>query len=174
MIYCELRSDIDILNDLDEAKRVFLVGCPTCANASLYIQKAAENTAMLILTPTGYRAVSMEEEIARLTHVLADKGLDVDSWIGKYPTVSLCLLNERTRKKLSEKSQDFETVITLCCDAGTNSIKGILSGKRVITAMNAIGLTTAVTKSKMMFAKLYVDKSTVDIMRFTLDTQARS
>ena len=174
MIYSELRSDTDLLNDLDEAKRVFLVGCPACANASRYIQKAAENTAMLTLTPTGYRAVSMEEEVDRLTHVLADKGLDVDSWIGKYPTVALCLLDERTRRKLSEKSQDFETVITLCCDAGTKSVKGILSGKRVIAAMNARGITTAMTKSKMMFVKLYVDKSTVDTMRFTLDTQARS
>ena len=174
MIYSELRSDTDLLNDLDEAKRVFLVGCPACANASLYIQKAAENTAMLTLTPTGYKAVSMEEEVDRLTHVLADKGLDVDSWLGKYPTIALCLLDESTRKKLSEKSQDFETVITLCCDAGTNSVKGILSGKRVIAAMNARGITTAVTKSKMMFTKLYVDKSTVDVMRFKLDTQARS
>ncbi len=174
MIYSELCSETDILNDLGEAKRVFLIGCPACANASLYIQKAAENTAMLILTPSGYRAVSMEEEVDRLTHVLTDKGLDVDSWIGKYPTVALCLLDEGTRKKLSKKIKDFETVITLCCDAGTNSVKGILSGKRVIAAMNARGITTAVTKSKMMFTKLYVDKSTVDVMQFTLNAQARS
>ena len=170
MIYSELRSDTDLLNDLEEAKRVFLVGCPACANASLYIQKAAEGSAMLTLTPTGFRAVSMSEEVDRLSHLVADKGLAVDSWVGKYPTVALCLLDERARKKLARKCEDFETVITLCCDAGLKSVEGTLSGKRVIAAMNARGLTTAVSKSKMGFAKLYIDKSTVDIMRFTLDT----
>jgi hypothetical protein len=170
MIYSELRSDTELLNDLEEAKRVFLVGCPACANASLYIQKAAEGSPMLAITPTGFRAVSMTEEVDRLAHLLADKELDVDSWVGKYPIVALCFLDERTRKKLSKKCEDFETVVTLCCDAGTKSVEGTLSGKRVIAAMSAKGLTTAVSKSKMGFAKLYVDKSTVDIMRFTFDT----
>jgi len=170
LIYSELRPDADLLNDLEAAKRAFLVGCPACANASLYIQKAAEGSAMLTLTPTGFRAVSMTEELNRLSHLAADKNLDVGSWVGKYPTVALCLLDERTRKKLSKKCENFETVITLCCDAGTKSVESALPGKRVIAAMSAKGLTTAVSKSKMGFAKLYMDKSTVDIMRFTLDT----
>ncbi len=171
MIYCELRPDTDLLNDLEEAKSVFLVGCPVCANASLYIQKAPEGSAMLTLTPTGFKAVSMTEEIERLSRLVADMELDVDSWVGKYPTIALCLLDERARKKLSKKCAEFETVITLCCDVGTKSVASALPGKRVIAAMSAKGLTTAVSKSKMGFAKLYVDKSTVDIMRFTLDSR---
>jgi len=170
MIYSELRSDTDLFNELEEAKRVFLVGCPLCANMSLYIQKAAEGSAMVTLTPTGYKAVFMIDEVSRLAHLLAGKGLDVDSWVGKPPAVGLCVLDERVRKKLSSKCQDFDTVITLCCDAGTKSVEGILTGKRVIAAMNARGLATGVSKSKMKIAKLYIDKKTVDIMRFTFDT----
>ena len=170
MIYSELRSDTDLLNDLDEAKSVFLLGCPICANMSLYIEKAAEGSAMLTLTPTGYKAVSMREELDRLTHLLAGKELDVDSWVGKYPIVALCVLDESARKKIIKKCQDFETVITLCCDAGKKSVEGILPGKRVIAGMNARGISLAVSKSKMGFLKQYVDKSTVDIVRFTFDT----
>ena len=103
MIYSQLRSDTDLLNDLEKAKRVFLVGCPACSNASLNIQKAAEDSAMLTLTPTGFKAVSMTKEVDRLSHLIADKKLDVDSWVPKYPTVALCFLDERTRKKLLKK-----------------------------------------------------------------------
>lgn len=169
MIYSELCSDTDILNDLEEAKRVFLLGCPVCANMSLYIQKAAEGSPVLTLTPTGFKAVSMIEEIERLTHLLAGKGLDVDSWVGKYPIVALCVLDERARKKMSKKCQDFETVITLCCETGKKSIEGILPGKKVIAGMNAIGIVNAMLKSKMGCFKLYIDKSTVNITRFTFD-----
>ena len=103
MIYSELRSDTDLLNDLEESKRVFLLGCPVCANMSLYIQKAVEGSPMLTLTPTGFKAVSMREEVNRLSPFLASKGLDVDSWFGKYPTVALCVLDKSVRKKILKK-----------------------------------------------------------------------
>ena len=137
MIYCELRSDTDIFNDLEKEKRVFLLGCPVCANMSLYIQKAAEDSPVLTLTPTGFKAVSMREEVDRLTQLLNGKGLDVDSWVGKYPIVALCVPDERNRKKILKKCKDFETVITLCCDAGKKSVEGMLPGKRIIAGTTA-------------------------------------
>lgn len=173
MIYSELRSDTDILNDLEEAKRVFLLGCPACANVSLYIQKAAEGSPMLTLTPTGYKAVSTTEELDRLTHFLTGKEFDVDSWTGEYPTVGLCVLDESVIKEISKKCQDFDTVITLCCGAGKKSVESILTGKRIIAAMNDRGIANAVTKVKKQNdipQILYIDKSTVNITRFTLDT----
>ena len=170
MIYCELRSDKDILYDLEDAKSVFLIGCPACANMSLYIQKPTEGSAMMTLTPMGFRAVYVEEEVNRLAHLLADKELDVDSWVVKYPTVALCILDERTRNKISKKGRDFDTVITVCCDAGTKSVGNILTGKRVIPAMKAGGIATAKSMRTMGFAKFYIDRSSVDIMRFTFDT----
>ena len=170
MIYSELRTDTDFLNDLEEAKRVFILGCPVCANMNLYIEKAPEGSPMLTITPTGYKAVSMREEVNRLSTFLAGKGLDVSSWVGQYPIVALCVLDKSVRKKISKKCQDFEAVITLCCDAGKKSVEGILPGKMVIAGMNAKGILNAMLKSKMRFFKLYIDKSTVNITRFTLDT----
>ena len=125
---------------------------------------------MLTLTPTGYKAISMREEVDRLTHLCGGKELEVDSWVGKYPTVALCVLDESTRKKILKKCQKFETVITLCCDAGKKSVEGILPGKTVIAGMTAKGIVNAMSKSKMGFFKLYIDKSMVNITRFTFDT----
>ena len=171
MIYSELRSDSDILDEIGTAKRVFVMGCPVCANMSLYIQKAAEGSATLTLTPTGYRAVSMDEEVDRLTKLLVGKGLDVDSWVGKYPVVALCVLDESIRQKIPKKCRDSETVITLCCDAGKKSIERILPGKKTIPGMNATGIVDAISKKKMGFFKLFVDKDSVNITRFTFDTE---
>ena len=57
MIYSELRSDFDILDDMGAARGVFIIGCPACANMSLYIQNGAEDSATFVLTPTGYEAI---------------------------------------------------------------------------------------------------------------------
>ncbi len=170
MIYSELRSNTDLLNDLEEEKRVFLVGCPACANMSLYIDKAGEGSPVMTITPTGFKAVSMTEEVDRLSQLFASKGMDVDSWIGKYPLVNLCLLDEGNRNKLSKKCQAFETVVTLSCDAGKKSVEGVLKGKKVIPGMNAMGIVNAKLKRTMGYTKFFVDKNTVDILRFTFDT----
>jgi hypothetical protein len=170
MIYSELRSDKALLKDINEEKSVFLLGCPACANTSIYIQKADQDSDMLRLTPTGYKAVSMVGELKRLKDLLTNKSIDVDSWVGKYPTITLCLLDEHSRNIISKKCQDYKTIITLSCDAGKKSVEGILSGKRVIAGMKARGLAITALRSKMRFAKFYIDKSKVDIKRFTFDS----
>jgi hypothetical protein len=169
MIYSESRSDIDILNDLADAKRIFLLGCPACANVCLYINKASENSDMLVLTPTGFKAVSMVEEIDRLKDLLTRKGNVVDSWVGKYPLIVLCVLDKNARKDIAIKTQGFDRVVVLSCDAGKMSVQKILPDKKVIGAMKAKGIITAEIKSKMKFAKLFIDKDSVDIMPFTVD-----
>lgn len=170
MIYCEQPSDTDILNDLKERGKVIVLGCPVCADMSLYIQKATQNTPVLTLTPTGFKAISMRDEVNRLTQFLKGKGLDVASWVGKYPVIALCVPDERNRKKIIKKCKDFEKIITLCCEAGKKPVESILHGKKVIAGMNAIGIVNASLKSKIVYAKLYIDKNTVHISRFTFDT----
>jgi len=61
----------------------------------------------------------------------------------------------------------------LSCDAGKKSVESTLTGKRIIIAMNDRGIMNAVTKVKEQNdipQTLYIDKSTVNITRFTLDT----
>ncbi len=168
MIFSEQRSDTDLLNDLEGGRHVYLVGCPACANMSLYIKKAAEGSPVMTITPTGFKAVSMTGEVDRLSQLLVSRGLKVNSWIGKYPIVTLCVLDEGTRNKLSAKCKDSDTVVAMCCDAGTKSLQRILAGKRVIAGMKAKGIVNAKMKRKMGFAKFLIDRSTVDILQFTL------
>jgi hypothetical protein len=162
-----------MINELEGETRVFLLGCPACANMSLNIQNSPDHLPVLTLTPTGFKAVSMNEEVDRLTALLNRKGFNVDSWVGKYPIVALCVPDDRNRKKILRKCRDPETVITLCCDAGKKSVESMLPEKRVIAGMNARGIVNGLLKSKMAYTRLYIEKESVNITPFTLDTQAR-
>lgn len=174
MIYCESRSDKEIVNELEGETRVPLLGCPVCANMSLNIQKAPDYLPAFMLTPTGFRAVSMNEEVDRLTALLNRKGLDVDSWVGKYPIVALCIPDNRNRKKILRKCRDYATLITLCCDAGQRSVESMLPDKRVVAVMNARGIMNALLKSKMAYTRLFIEKESVNITPITVDTEARA
>lgn len=171
MIFSELRSDTDLLDDVGAAQKVFVMGCPVCANMSLNIQKGAEGSPMLALTPTGYKAVSMDGEVDRLTRLFAGNGADVDSWVGKYPVVALCVLDESTREKIQKRCRGFDTVVVLSCDAGKMSIEGILPDSKTIAGMNAKGIAYATIERKMKFLKYSIDQDSVKIKRFNFDSE---
>jgi hypothetical protein len=141
---------------------------------SLYIQSDAEDSPAFVLTPTGYNAVSMIEEVDRLKQLFAKRGLDVGSWVGKYPLVGLCILDESARENVRKKCQDFDTVITLCCEAGKTSIEGLLPEKNTISGMNAKGIVNAKIKSRMKFLSYYIDRDSVNFTKFTLDPEPKS
>ena len=124
----------------------------------------------LALTPTGFRAVSMEAESARLKHRLNQEGIEVNSWIGKYPVVALCVLDDRNQRKILDKCRGFTTVITLCCEAGRKSIESMMPDCRIISGMDARGIVNARVKSRMLSTRLYVEKKSVTITPFTLET----
>ncbi len=172
MIFSELRSDDEILSDAIAARRIFVVGCPACASMSLHIETPDEVSATYEPTPTGYRAVAMEEEVERLTGMLYRTGFDVGSWVGKYPLVWMCILNEGLCKKIRRLCCDFDTVITMSCDAGKKSIEGILPDKAIIAGMRAKGMVNAVTTSKLKFFNHSIDRESVNLSGFTLNSEA--
>jgi hypothetical protein len=100
--------------------------------------------------------------------------LDVGSWVGKYPLVGLCILDESARENVRKKCQDFDTVITLCCEAGKTSIEGLLPEKNTISGMNAKGIVNAKIKSRMKFLSYYIDRDSVNFTKFTLDPEPKS
>ena len=171
MIFSELRSDAEILKDAVAARRIFVIGCPACASISLNIQQPTKNSAAYELTQSGYRAVAMEEEVERLAMMLYGTGFDVGSWVGKFPMVGLCILNEGLCKKITRGCHDFDTVITMSCDTGRKSIEGILPDKNVIPGMLATGLVNAMTTSKMKFLKHSIDNDSVHLSECTFDAE---
>ncbi|MFO7695405.1 MAG: hypothetical protein R6V57_20155 [Vicinamibacterales bacterium] len=169
MIYCESRSDSDVLNDLRGEGHVFLLGCPVCANMSLHLQKSPQGEPALKLAPTGFRAVAMGEEIERLKSLLREKEITADSWVGKYPMVNLCILDERNRCRIRDKCRDFQTVVTLCCDAGKKSIETLLPEKKVVGGMRAKGIVQAKLVIKRAYTRMYLDKTSVQLTEFSLN-----
>lgn len=168
MVYCEPRPEAEVVQDLNSAKSIMLVGCAGCANTSLYLQNAPKGSAMMTLTPTGFHPVAMKNAMDNLERLLSEKGWRVESWLGKYPTGLLCVPDKRGRSKIIKNCQGYDTIVTLCCDGGTRSIQNILNGKKVIPAMQASGLITAIMKNNMLFTKLFIDKESVDIVNFTI------
>jgi hypothetical protein len=168
MIYCESCSDAKIVKDLKGTKSVILVGCPGCANSCLYLRNAPADSAMMTLSLNGFNAVSMQSEMDRLEHLLSGKGLKVGSSMGKYPTGILCIPDKRGRDKIIKNCKDYDTIITLSCDGGTKSVSKILKGKKIIPAMKAGGIMSALMKSKRLFTRLSIDKDSVDIVKFTI------
>jgi hypothetical protein len=162
-VYCEPRTDTELLNGIGDAKRILLAGCPFCANVSYAIHKKLP---MYELTPTGLEAVSTRDEIDRLSAWLAEMGLYVDSWLPSFPS-SLCMLDEGARGDLSEKCRGFDKVITLCCETGTKNAGDILTGKKVVGAMNARGLLAGVTRAEA--GKILVDTRRVYVKRFAFE-----
>lgn len=169
MIYCESLSDAELLGAVQGKKNVMLVGCPGCANTSLYLRNAAHGSAMMTLSPVGLKAVSMLEEMDRLAQLFSRQGLKTDTWAGAYPLGILCVPDQRFRNKIMRQCRGYDAVITLSCDGGTKTVGKVMRGTTVIPAMKAKGIATALMKNNLLFTKFYVDKNSADIVRFTVN-----
>ena len=169
MVYCESYSVEEVLDDLDGAKSIILIGCPGCANTCLYLKNDPEGSAMLTISPTGFTAVSMKSEMERLQQLLSLKGLNVDTLMGKYPTGILCVPDKRGKNKIIKNCQGYDAIVTLCCDGGTKSVSKILKGKKIIPAMKAAGIVSALMKTNLLFTKLSIEKGSVEIVKFSID-----
>jgi len=165
MVYCESYPDECLLDNLDEAKAVMMVGCPGCANTCIYLKDAPAGSAMLRLSPKGYQALPMRRELERLQRLFSSKGVHAKSWMGTYPTGILCTPDKRGRGKIIRQCNDFDTIVTVCCDGGTRCLEKILTRKRVIPAMQAGGLITAFMRIERLFTTISIDTSSVEIIK---------
>jgi hypothetical protein len=163
MIYSKMRSDTDIFKEINSKTKVFFLGCPICANTSLYIDKGSDGSAMIF----GLKPVSMSKELKRLKGVANNDKIKSDSWVGSYGLIALCALNESNRKKIIKKTKNFDVVVTLCCDAGKDSIQEILPEKKVIKGMNSKGIAMGILKNEFGLLKQFIDKETVKIKPFS-------
>ena len=80
---------------------------------------------------------------------------------------TMCMLDEKARRKLPNRCQEIDTIVTLCCETGKKNVEDIVKGKKVIGGMSAKGLLSAVTKRKMV--KIFIDKDTISIKRFSFE-----
>jgi len=122
---------------------------------------------MLKLSLTGFKAVPMRCELDRLQGLFSANNVAADVWMGTYPTGILCTPDERGCRKIIRKCRDYDTVVAVCCDGGTRSLEKILIGKKIIPAMQASGLITALLQIRRVFTAISIDKSSAEIVRIT-------
>ena len=166
VVYCEERTDEDLLLDIGEAARVLLVGCPACANLSCAVRQQ-EDAPFMKIGVMGVKALSLSAEMNRTAELLRQKGMSVDSWIPSGIPASCCALNDSSRKKLFDRAQDRDVVAVFSCESGKKSLENILPNKRVVGAMHAKGLLRVVTRRKRR--EIFVDKDTAEVMDFALE-----
>jgi len=124
---------------------------------------------MLTISLTGFVAVSMQGEMERMERLLSGKHR-VGTFMGKYPLGILCVFDKRGRNKIMKSCKDYDAIVTLCCDGGTKSISKVMKGKKVVPAMRAVGIVSALMKTNLIFTKLSIYKDSVDVVRFTPST----
>ena len=164
-VYCVPRTDEALFDDIGDARRILLVGCPACANIGYSIHRE-EDMPILRFSLTGIKPVCVRDEARRISHLLAKKGKSVDSWLPNAPG-AVCALDESARKKLLKKGQDSDAVITLSCESGKENVKSIFPDKKVVCAMNAKGILRGVMTRRLN--SIYIDRQTISVLNFKLE-----
>ena len=165
-VYCEKRTDEEIVRDIGEAGRVLLVGCPVCANFSGVVHRQADGPVSK-MGMKGIKPLLLDKEMKKTAELLRGKGVATDSWTLPGMPASFCAISDPTRKKLFDKAQDRDAVVVFSCESGKKCVEGIVPNKRVVAAMNAKGLLRVVTRRKGR--TVFVDKESAEIIKFTLD-----
>ena len=165
-VYCEKRTQEDLLRDIGEVGRVLLVGCPVCPNFSCAVHQQEDGPVMK-LGLMGGKPLLLGTEMNRTAELLKKRGVSVDSWILSGIPASLCAITEPNRAKLFRRARDRDAVVVFSCESGKNRVESILPKKRVVRAMHAKGLLRVVTRRRRR--EIFVDKDTAEIMDFTLD-----
>lgn len=162
-VYLEVRPDPDILAEIGDVRHILVVGCPGCANTNYSLCK---DLPVAKVTATGIKALGTKAEIVRITSLFAERGISVDPWLSDlYGTI--CMLGKPARKKLFNRAQTTDAVVTLCCESGRDNVQDIVGKQKVVGAMSAKGLLCAVTERRV--ATLFIDSKTQRIRKFFLD-----
>ena len=164
-VYCVPKTDEVLIGDIGDARRILLIGCPACANISYSIHRQGDGP-ILRFTLTGIKPVCVRDEARRISHLLAQGGASVDSWLPNAPG-AVCVLDESARKKLLKKGRDSDAVITLSCESGKENAKSIFPDKKVVCAMNAKGILRGVMTRRLN--NIYIDKQTIGVLNFNLE-----
>jgi hypothetical protein len=144
MIYCEPKPDEAILGEVAGSKKVFLLGCSLCANISYCVHNRLHSPIYsfdnvdqnLGLAAVIEGAVNLKHEIKRLKQVLSEQGVHT----GSVALPSLCCIRREHQQAVIRATDEYETVVTLSCENGSQNVEDFLKGKRVVGAMKNKGL----------------------------------
>ena len=134
----------DVSADLAEFSSVLIASCPVCPPMCIAMQKEEP---FIEFFKHGTKTPAFEEYIQSIRDSLAQRGVRTGVFSIHAPTPMMCLWTTRQRARLLKRAKDYEAVLILACDSGTESAKDALKGTdcQVIQSLDMDGVVNATT-----------------------------
>ena len=134
----------DTSSELEGFDSVLIASCPVCPPMCLAMQ---EGKPFIEFFKHGIKTPAFEDHIESIRESLTERGVRTDVFSIHTPTPMMCLWTERQRARLLKRARDFDAVVILACDSGTESAKDALKDTdcQVIQALDMDGVINATT-----------------------------
>lgn len=134
----------DVSSDLAGFNSVLIASCPVCPPMCFAMQKQEP---FIEFFKHGVKTAAFEEHIQSIRDSLAQRGVRTGVFCIHTPTPMMCLWTERQRKRLMKRAKDYEAVLILACDSGTESANDALKDTdcQVIQSLDMDGVINATT-----------------------------
>ena len=134
----------DVSADLTGFDSVLIASCPVCPPMCLAMQKKEP---FIEFFKHGIKTSAFEDYIQSTRDSLEERGVRTGVYSIHVPTPMMCLWTKKQRARLLRRAKDYEAVLILACDSGTESAKDALKETdcQVIQALEMDGVINATT-----------------------------
>lgn len=134
----------DVSSDLEGFNSILIASCPVCPPMCLAMQKKEP---FIEFFKHGTKTAAFEEYIQSIRDSLTQRGVRTDVFSIHAPTPMMCLWTKRQRARLRKRAKDYEALLILACDSGTESAKDALKDTdcQVIQSLDMDGVINATT-----------------------------
>ncbi len=134
----------DVSADLAGFDSVLIASCPVCPPMCLAMQKEEP---FIEFFKHGIKTRAFEDYIQSTRDSLEERGVRTGVFSIHTPTPMMCLWTKGQRARLLKRASDYEAVLILACDSGTESAKDALKDTdcQVFQALDMDGVINATT-----------------------------
>ncbi len=134
----------DVSADLAGFDSVLIASCPVCPPMCLAMQKKEP---FIEFFKHGIKTSAFEDHIQSIRDSLEARGVRTGVFSIHAPTPMMCLWTKRQRARLRKRAKDYEAVLILACDSGTESARDALKDMdcQIIPGMAMNGVINATT-----------------------------
>ena len=134
----------DVSADLAGFDSVLIPSCPVCPPMCLAMQNEEP---FIEFFKHGIKTRAFEDYIQSTRDSLEERGVRTGVFSIHTPTPMMCLWTKGQRARLLKRASDYEAVLILACDSGTESAKDALKDTdcQVFQALDMDGVINATT-----------------------------
>ena len=134
----------DVSADLAKFDSVLIASCPVCPPMCLAMKKQEP---FIEFFKHGIKTAAFEDHIQSIRESLKERGVKTGVFSIHAPTPMMCLWTKRQRDRLLKRAGDYEAVLIMACDSGTESAKDALKDTdcEIVQALNMDGVINATT-----------------------------